>query len=48
MKERTHGSHDHIDFLGRHAFTRADVAGGLCAFHDSAQSPMLRSGQRAT
>ncbi|SFI32751.1 Transposase and inactivated derivatives, TnpA family [Streptosporangium canum] len=30
--------YDHINFLGRYAFTRADVTGGLRAFHDSAQT----------
>nr|WP_170223175.1 Tn3 family transposase [Nonomuraea turkmeniaca] len=28
--------YDHINFLGRYAFSRADVAGGLRPFHDGA------------
>ncbi|MFF0312246.1 hypothetical protein ACFYSC_32820 [Streptosporangium sp. NPDC004379] len=30
--------YDHINFLGRYAFSRADVAGGLRPFHDGAQA----------
>jgi hypothetical protein len=28
--------YDHINFLGRYAFTRPDLAEGLRAFHDGA------------
>ncbi|MFB4269667.1 hypothetical protein [Nonomuraea sp. GTA35] len=27
--------YDHINFLGRYVFSRADVTAGLRAFHDS-------------
>ncbi|MEU7002510.1 Tn3 family transposase [Nonomuraea sp. NPDC046570] len=30
-------AYEHINFLGRYAFTRAEVAGGLRAFHDGEQ-----------
>ncbi|MFF4197958.1 Tn3 family transposase [Nonomuraea sp. NPDC001831] len=29
--------YDHIDFLGRYAFFRAEATGGLRPFHDGAQ-----------
>ncbi|MCT9935104.1 transposase [Planotetraspora sp. A-T 1434] len=31
--------YEHIDFLGRYAFTRADVTTGLRPFHKAAQQP---------
>jgi hypothetical protein len=30
-------AYEHINFLGRYAFTRAEVAAGLRPFHDPAQ-----------